>query len=137
MLPDKVWEKSRRSAPACRPNRSNSARPVARSTSPSPRRRAQSHEPDRQHPEHKMTNQTAPKSAPAVVWSVAGSDSGGGAGLQADLRAIEAFGAHACTVVAAITAQNSVTVQRIEPVSPALLEAQPVSYTHLTLPTIY
>jgi hydroxymethylpyrimidine kinase/phosphomethylpyrimidine kinase/thiamine-phosphate diphosphorylase len=71
-----------------------------------------------------MTHQTAPHSASAVVWSVAGSDSGGGAGLQADLRAIEAFGAHACTVVAAITAQNSVAVQHIEPVSPTLLEAQ-------------
>jgi hydroxymethylpyrimidine kinase/phosphomethylpyrimidine kinase/thiamine-phosphate diphosphorylase len=71
-----------------------------------------------------MTPVTAPNSSPAVVWSVAGSDSGGGAGLQADLRAIEAFGAHACTVVAAITAQNSVAVQRIEPVSPTLLEAQ-------------
>lgn len=71
-----------------------------------------------------MSPQTAPNSPPAVVWSVAGSDSGGGAGLQADLRAIEGLGAHACTVVAAITAQNSVTVQRIEPVSPTLLAAQ-------------
>lgn len=61
---------------------------------------------------------------PKVVWSVAGSDSGGGAGLQADLRAIDAFGAHPCTVVAAITAQNSTRVQRIDVVDTHLLEAQ-------------
>ena len=39
-----------------------------------------------------------------VLWSVAGNDSGGGAGLSADQRAAEAFGVHLCPVVAAITA---------------------------------
>lgn len=63
-------------------------------------------------------------SAPPVVWSVAGSDSGGGAGLQADLKALQAFGVHGCTAVAAITAQNSQAVARVEPVSAALLDAQ-------------
>lgn len=71
-----------------------------------------------------MGNELRQKSAPDVVWSVAGTDSGAGAGLQADLRAIDAFGAHPCTVVAAITAQNSLSVQRIEPVGAAMLEAQ-------------
>ncbi|MBK9346156.1 MAG: bifunctional hydroxymethylpyrimidine kinase/phosphomethylpyrimidine kinase [Burkholderiales bacterium] len=55
----------------------------------------------------------------------AGSDCGiAGAGLQADLKALTAFGVHGCTVVAAITAQNSQTVTRVEPVSPQLLDAQ-------------
>ncbi len=59
-----------------------------------------------------------------IVWSIAGSDSGGAAGLQADLKALAAFGVHGCTAVAAITAQNSVAVTRVEPVSAELLDAQ-------------
>lgn len=59
-----------------------------------------------------------------VVWSIAGSDSAAGAGLQADLKALQAFGVHGCTVVAAITAQNSVAVTRVEPVSADVLHAQ-------------
>jgi hydroxymethylpyrimidine kinase / phosphomethylpyrimidine kinase / thiamine-phosphate diphosphorylase len=61
---------------------------------------------------------------PTIVWSVAGSDSGAGAGLQADLRAFEAMDVHGCTVVAAITAQNSMGVQLIAPVDAAVFEAQ-------------
>ena len=59
-----------------------------------------------------------------IVWTVAGSDSGAGAGLQADLRAFEAMDVHGCTVIAAITAQNSVDVQLIAPVDAAVFEAQ-------------
>ena len=61
---------------------------------------------------------------PPIVWSVAGSDSGAGAGLQADLRAFEAMDVHGCTVVAAITAQNSMGVKLIAPVDAAVFEAQ-------------
>jgi hydroxymethylpyrimidine kinase / phosphomethylpyrimidine kinase / thiamine-phosphate diphosphorylase len=61
---------------------------------------------------------------PPIVWSVAGSDSGAGAGLQADLRAFEAMDVHGCTVVAAITAQNSMGVQLIAPVDAGVFEAQ-------------
>lgn len=62
--------------------------------------------------------------APPIVWSIAGNDSGGGAGLSADQRAASAFGTHLCPVVAALTAQNSRAVTQVEPVTPALLEAQ-------------
>lgn len=62
-----------------------------------------------------------------VAWSVAGSDSGAGAGLQADLRAFDALGLHGCTAVAAISAQNSVGVRRIAPVATVLLDAQLVA----------
>ena len=62
--------------------------------------------------------------AQPIVWSVAGNDSGGGAGLAADLRAAAAFGVHLCPVVAAITAQHSQAVTRVEPVAADLLDAQ-------------
>jgi hydroxymethylpyrimidine kinase/phosphomethylpyrimidine kinase/thiamine-phosphate diphosphorylase len=42
-----------------------------------------------------------------IVWSIAGSDSGGGAGIQADSLTIQDLGGHACNTVTAITAQNS------------------------------
>ncbi|MCA0176600.1 MAG: bifunctional hydroxymethylpyrimidine kinase/phosphomethylpyrimidine kinase [Proteobacteria bacterium] len=59
-----------------------------------------------------------------IIWSIAGTDSGGGAGLAADQRAADALGVHLAPVVAAVTAQNTVAVPRIEAVSTALLEAQ-------------
>lgn len=59
-----------------------------------------------------------------VVWSVAGNDSGGGAGLSADARAAEGCAVHLCPVVAAVTAQNSLGVQRVVPVAPEVLDAQ-------------
>lgn len=61
---------------------------------------------------------------PPLVWSIAGSDCGGGAGLQADQHALHAFGVHACTVVAAITAQNSLGVRQWQAVDASLLDAQ-------------
>lgn len=56
--------------------------------------------------------------------TIAGSDSGGGAGVQGDLKTFQAFGVYGMTVVTAITAQNSLGVQRSEPVVPMLIEAQ-------------
>ena len=47
---------------------------------------------------------------PAIAWTIAGSDSGGGAGIQADLHTFRDFGVHGCSVITALTAQNSKTV---------------------------
>ena len=59
-----------------------------------------------------------------VIWSIAGTDSGGGAGLAADQRAADAFGVHLCPVVATVTAQNTTAVTHIDPVPPERLDAQ-------------
>jgi hydroxymethylpyrimidine kinase/phosphomethylpyrimidine kinase len=55
---------------------------------------------------------------------IAGSDSGGGAGLQADLLAVAALGGHASTVVTALTAQNTLGVAGVWPVPPEFVAAQ-------------
>ena len=59
-----------------------------------------------------------------IVWSIAGNDSGGGAGLTADQRMADACGVHLCPVVSTITAQNSLGVDGVYPLPTEVLEAQ-------------
>ena len=63
-------------------------------------------------------------SAPPRVLAIAGSDSGGGAGIQADLKTMLALGVHGMTVICAVTAQNSVGVQGYWELPPEAVAAQ-------------
>lgn len=63
-------------------------------------------------------------SSKPIVWTIASSDSGGGAGIQADLHTFSAMGCHGCSVIAAVTAQNSSQVIAYETISAALFCAQ-------------
>lgn len=66
----------------------------------------------------------APGSTPLRVLTIAGSDSGGGAGIQADLRTFALLGMHGCVAVTAVTVQNSVGVQGFHEIPAETVAAQ-------------
>jgi len=66
-----------------------------------------------------VTSATIPR-----ALTIAGSDSGGGAGIQADLKTFAAFGVYGMSVLTAVTAQNTVGVQGVEVLPPACVVAQ-------------
>lgn len=61
---------------------------------------------------------------PPIALTIAGSDSSGGAGIQADLKTFMAFQVHGCSAVSCVTAQNSCGVERVDALSPDALKAQ-------------
>ncbi|MGC4933379.1 bifunctional hydroxymethylpyrimidine kinase/phosphomethylpyrimidine kinase [Gordonia sp. DT30] len=66
----------------------------------------------------------APGSTPVRVMTIAGSDSGGGAGIQADLRTFALLGLHGCVAVTAVTVQNSLGVSGFHEIPPEVVAAQ-------------
>src|SRR5215469_15968126 len=84
------------------------------------------------NPPHRMEpgDETADM-PPELPWSsvpraltIAGSDSGAGAGIQADLKTFAALGVYGLSAITAITAQNTQGVRAVEEISPAVVEAQ-------------
>jgi hydroxymethylpyrimidine/phosphomethylpyrimidine kinase len=60
----------------------------------------------------------------AIALTIGGSDSGGGAGIQADLKTFTALGVHGCSALSCVTAQNTLGVSRVEALPPEALTAQ-------------
>ena len=66
----------------------------------------------------------APPRKPPRVLSIAGSDSSGGAGIQADIKTIAMLGGYAMTAITSVTAQNTLGVQAIAPMSGEVVAQQ-------------
>lgn len=71
-----------------------------------------------------FSSQTENHAHTPIVLTIAGSDSGGGAGIQADIKAISATGSYAASVITALTAQNTQGVSDILPISPQFVASQ-------------
>jgi hydroxymethylpyrimidine/phosphomethylpyrimidine kinase len=74
-----------------------------------------------------MKQDTPQPARPARVLIVAGSDSGGGAGIQADIKTVTCLGGYAMTAITALTAQNTEGVQGVQGVDPAFIQQQMTS----------
>ena len=68
-----------------------------------------------------MTSSTAPLGR---VLIIAGSDSGGGAGIQADLKTVLALGGYGATAITAVTVQNTLGVTGVHPIPVDIVQAQ-------------
>src|SRR6188474_1714515 len=64
------------------------------------------------------------KSPPPRILVIAGSDSSGGAGIQADIKTVTMLGGYAMTAITAVTAQNTTGVSAVEALSPDMVGAQ-------------
>ena len=72
-----------------------------------------------------------------TVLTIAGSDSSGGAGIQADIKTISSLGVYACSAITAITAQNTLGVRSIQGIHPSILKDQiEAVFEDLTIDTV-
>ena len=65
-----------------------------------------------------------PEGAPPIAFTIAGSDSGGGAGIQADLKTFSALGVYGASAITAVTAQNTRAVTAVHEMQPEIVAAQ-------------
>lgn len=70
------------------------------------------------------TTGSIPSALTPIALTIAGSDSGGGAGIQADLKTFSALGVFGCSAIASLTAQNTQGVQGVLPIPPAFVQQQ-------------
>ncbi len=71
-----------------------------------------------------MTSKLMARSSRPIVWSIAGSDCSGGAGIQADIKTAHSLGCEICTLITANTVQNSQSFMAMNATSTAILESQ-------------